>query len=165
MPLPGASAGGFVHARSSSRSICSGLTNCDQPLFHRLASAMGMSGLSRQDQMPQPDANYAPQTSNGTTTEYFSKSNVFATFRSFGRLSSDYDEFNKTRTVPLNYALDHPWEKNFFIKDSASLDGKCPASDYTHDGPPRSSRTKPISRYRLEYSALERGVYLNRASA
>ena len=58
-----------MHARSSSRSICSGLTNCDQPLFHRLASAMGMSGLSRQEQMPQPDANYAPQTSNGTTTE------------------------------------------------------------------------------------------------
>jgi hypothetical protein len=84
---------------------------------------MGMSGLSRQEQMPQPDANYAPQTSNGTTTEYFSKFNVFATFRSFGRLSSDYDEFNKTRTVPLNYALDHPWEKNFSVKTQHLLMG------------------------------------------
>ena len=49
-----------------------------------------------------------PKTHDGMVTEWFSKSGGFATFSSFDRLSPDYDDFNRTKTVPLHYALDHP---------------------------------------------------------
>ena len=42
------------------------------PLFQRLSSAMGMSGLSREEFMPLLDSKQAPKTHDGMVTEWFS---------------------------------------------------------------------------------------------
>ena len=79
--------------------------------------------------MPLLDSKKAPKALDGMVTEWFSKSGGFATFGSFDRLSSDYDEFNRTKTVPSHYALDHSWERNFKSCHSVSLLNPQPSNE------------------------------------
>jgi len=113
-----------------------------------------MSGLSREELMPLLESKQAPKTHDGMVTEWFSKSGGFATFGSFDRLSTDYDDFNRTKTVPSHYALDHSWERNFKSCHSVSLLNPQPSNE-NQDGPSVSAKSKLIvarTLYRQEMS-------------